>query len=309
MAKEDEVNAEPARALPTSSAPNPNPGQHDGPTVSRIVLGTHLRRLREQAGISREAAGHAIRASHAKISRLELGRVGFKERDIVDLLALYGVMDDDEREQIMGLMRQANTRGWWQQHSDLLPSWFEMYLRLEQVAKVLRTYQVQFVPGLVQNEEYAREVIRHGHRSRSDYEIDRRVQLRMDRQKMLSEPDAPHLWAVLDEAALTRPFGPARVMRSQIKHLLEVSESPNIDLQILPFRSGAHAAAGGSFTILRFAEPDLPDIVYLEQLTSAVYLDKRSDVEDYVMIMERITVQAETPADSKATLRRLLTEI
>jgi hypothetical protein len=131
----------------------------------------------------------------------------------------------------------------------------------------------------------------------------------MDRQKMLHEPGAPRLWAVIDEAALTRPFGPSRVMRSQIEHLLEISAAPNIDLQVLPFRSGAHAAAGGSFTILRFAEPDLPDVVYLEQLTSAIYLDKRSDVEDYVMIMERVSVQAETPTQSQATLRRLLTEL
>ena len=273
--------------------------------MSRIVLGTQLRRLREAAGITREAAGHAIRASHAKISRLELGRVGFKERDIVDLLALYGVTDEAERATIMELMRQANTRGWWQQHSDLLPSWFEMYLRLEQVSKVIRTYQVQFVPGLIQNEEYAREVIRHGHRSRSDNEIDRRVQLRMDRQKMLHEPDAPRLWAVIDEAALTRPFGPARVMRSQIEHLLEVSEAPNVDVQVLPFRSGAHAAAGGSFTILRFAEPDLPDIVYLEQLTSAVYLDKPADVELYRRAMDRIATAAATPDNSRALLTRL----
>ena len=209
----------------------------------------------------------------------------------------------------MSLMRQANTRGWWQQHSDLLPSWFEMYLRLEQVAKVVRTYQVQFVPGLLQSEEYARAVIMHGHRSRSDMEIDRRVQLRMERQKMLLQPDAPHLWAVIDEAALTRPFGPPRVMRAQLDHLLEVIAAPNVHLQVLPFRAGAHAAAGGSFTILRFAEPDLPDIVYLEQLTSAVYLDKRADVEDYVMIMERVTVQAETPQRSVATLQRLRDEI
>jgi transcriptional regulator with XRE-family HTH domain len=314
MAEEDRVDAGSARRRPSSPASfaELHDGPivlHDGPTVSRIVLGTQLRRLREEAGISREAAGAAIRASHAKISRLELGRVGFKERDVVDLLALYGVDDEHQRATVLELMRQANTRGWWQQHSDVLPSWFENYLRLEQVAQVIRTYQVQFVPGLIQNEEYARAVITHGHRSRSEYEIERRVQLRMDRQKMLHEPDAPRLWAVIDEAALTRPFGPPRVMRSQLEHLLEVSAAPNIDLQVLPFRSGAHAAAGGSFTILRFAEPDLPDVVYLEQLTSAVYLDKRSDVEDYVMIMERVSVQAETPNQSQATLRRLLSEL
>jgi transcriptional regulator with XRE-family HTH domain len=276
--------------------------------VSRILLGTQLRRLREAAGITREDAGHAIRASHAKISRLELGRVGFKERDVVDLLTLYGITDDDERAAVLDLMRQANMRVWWQRHSDLLPNWFETYLRLEQVAKVVRTYQLQFVPGLLQSEEYARAVIGHGH-SRSADELDRRVQLRMDRQEMLHQPEAPHLWAVIDEAALTRAFGPVRVMREQLKHLLEVSAAPNIHVQVLPFRSGAHAAAGGSFSILRFAEPDLPDVVYLEQLTSAVYLDKRSDVEDYVMIMERISVQAETPTRSQATLRRLLNEV
>jgi transcriptional regulator with XRE-family HTH domain len=307
VAKEDEVDAGQARRY--AARPSETTPAQDGPTVSRIVLGTQLRRLREEAGISREDAGHAIRASHAKISRLELGRVGFKERDVTDLLALYGVTDEEQLARVMDLMRQANTRGWWQQHSDVLPTWFENYLRLEQVAKVIRTYQVQFVPGLIQNEEYARAVIQHGHRARTEFEIERRVQLRMDRQKMLHQPDAPHLWAVIDEAALTRPFGPPRVMRAQIEHLLEVSSAPNIDVQVLPFQSGAHAAAGGSFTILRFAEPDLPDVVYLEQLTSAVYLDKRSDVEDYVMIMERISVQAETPTRSQATLRRLLNEV
>src|SRR5919199_6322874 len=188
MAKEDQVEARRARSQPT--APASAPGQQDGPTVSRIVLGTQLRRLREDAGISREKAGHAIRASHAKISRLELGRVGFKERDVVDLLALYGVTDEDDRAAVMDLMRQANTRGWWQQHSDLLPNWFEMYLRLEQVAKIIRTYQVQFVPGLLQSEDYARAVITHGHRSRSELEIERRVALRMERQKMLTQPGA-----------------------------------------------------------------------------------------------------------------------
>ena len=283
-------------------------GQHDGPTVSRIVLGTHLRRLREAAGITREEAGHAIRASHAKISRLELGRVGFKERDVADLLTLYGVTDEAERADVLELMRQANTKVWWQQHSDLLPNWFETYLRLEQVAKVIRTYQLQFVPGLLQSEEYARAVIGHGH-SRSTDELDRRVQLRMERQQMLHQPEAPHLWAVIDEAALTRPFGPTRVMRDQLRYLLEASAAPNIHVQVLPFRSGAHAAAGGSFSILRFAEPDLPDVVYLERLTSAVYLDKRADVEDYVLIMERVTVQAETPAQSRETLRRLLADL
>ena len=304
MAGEDGSDVEAPPPWPSST--EAGSGQ---PTVSRIVLGAQLRRLREASGISREKAGDAIRASDAKISRLELGRVGFKERDIVDLLTLYGVTDSDERTAVLTLMRQANTRGWWQAHSDLLPSWFEMYLRLEQVAKVVRTYQVQFIPGLMQNEDYARAVITHGHRNQPEREIDRRVQLRMDRQKILGQPDAPQLWAVIDEAALTRPFGPPSVMRAQLEHLLEISAAPNVTVQILPFRSGAHAAAGGSFTILRFAEEEIPDLVYLEQLTSAVYLDKRPDVEEYLTIMEQIGVQAETPAESATTIHRMLKEM
>ncbi|MCU1664410.1 MAG: hypothetical protein QOI36_5830 [Pseudonocardiales bacterium] len=298
------------RAGPDTWSPSgpPDPAQQSGPTVLRIVLGTQLRRLREASGITREAAGDAIRASHAKISRLELGRVGFKERDIVDLLALYGVTDAAEREEFLGLARRANARGWWHQHGDILPSWFEMYLGLEQAASVIRTYQVQFVPGLLQSEEYARSVILVGHQEESADEIDRRVQLRMTRQKMLMEPGAPQLWAVIDEAALSRPFGSPRVMREQLEYLLHMTSMSNVTVQVLPFRFGIHAAAGGPFTILRFAESDLPDIVYLEQLNSAVYLDKRPEVEDYLAVMERVSVQAETPADTKALLRGKLAE-
>jgi len=277
-----------------------------GPTVSRILLGTQLRRLREASGITRVAAGVHIRASHAKISRLELGRVGFKERDIADLLTLYGVTDAKERRGMLSLVTQANVRGWWAQDTDLLPAWFEMYLRLEQEARVIRTYQVQFVPGLLQSPAYARAVILAGHRTEPEHEIDRRVQLRVDRQKMLGEPGAPRFWAVIDEAALSRPFGSPEVMRGQVEHLLEMSLMPNVTIQVLPFSMGSHAAAGGPFTIVRFAEPDLPDVVYLEQLNSAIYLEKRSDVEQYLAVIERVSVQAETPVRSRALLRNLL---
>lgn len=287
----------------------PDPGKSTGPTVTRIVLGTQLRRMREAAGITPQAAGAAIRASHAKISRLELGRVGFKERDIEDLLTLYGVTNPRERESYLNLVGRSNARGWWQQDGDLLPGWFEMYLRLEQEASFIRTFQVQFVPGLLQCEAYARNVIKAGHSADSAYEVDRRVQLRIARQKMLTEPGAPQLWAVVDEGALSRPFGTANVMRAQFEHLLEMTALPNITLQVLPFRVGSHAAAGGPFTILRFAEPDLPDIVYLEQLNSSIYLDKRSDIEDYLGVMEQVCVQAETPVKTKSILRTLLANV
>jgi len=279
--------------------------QQGGPTVVRIVLGTQLRRLREGAGISREKAGEHIRASHAKISRLELGRVGFKERDLEDLLTLYQVTDPAERAALLDLVKPANVRGWWQQDGDLLPSWFEMYLRLEQEAAYIRTFQVQFVPGLLQSEDYARRVILAGHGAESAYEVDRRVRLRMNRKKMLVEPGGPQFWAVIDEAALRRPFGTPEVMRDQLEHILEMSELPNVTVQVLPFTAGSHAAAGGPFTLLRFAEADLPDVVYLEQLNSAVYVDKRSDVEDYLGVIEQVSVQAMTPAESRAVIREM----
>jgi transcriptional regulator with XRE-family HTH domain len=279
--------------------------QQGGPTVVRIVLGTQLRRLREGAGISREKAGEHIRASHAKISRLELGRVGFKERDLEDLLTLYQVTDPAERAALLDLVKPANVRGWWQQDGDLLPSWFEMYLRLEQEANYIRTFQVQFVPGLLQSEDYARRVILAGHGADSGYEVDRRVRLRMNRKKMLVEPGGPQFWAVIDEAALRRPFGTPEVMRDQLEHILEMSELPNVTVQVLPFSAGSHAAAGGPFTLLRFAEADLPDVVYLEQLNSAVYVDKRADVEDYLGVIEQVSVQAMTPAESRAVIREM----
>ncbi|MFB7290267.1 helix-turn-helix domain-containing protein [Actinacidiphila glaucinigra] len=280
--------------------------QRGGPTVLRIVLGTQLRRLRESRRISREAAGEAIRASHAKISRLELGRVGFKERDVADLLTLYGVTDAQERADLLALAHRANTPGWWHQYADVLPSWFETHIGLEEAAHTIRTYEVQLVPGLLQTEAYARAVTRLGHPRASEREISRRVDLRMTRQALLSKQDAPQLWVVLDEACLHRPLGGAEVMRGQLEHLMKVAALPNVTLQIAPFDIGGLAAAGGPVTILRFSEPDLPDIVYLEQLTSALYLDKQDDVEHYLTVMDRLAAESQPPRNTGRILTRLV---
>ena len=281
-----------------------DPCRSNSPTVLRIVIGTQLRRLREAHGITREAAGDRIRASHAKISRLELGRVGFKERDVADLLTLYGVRRRDEREAFLRLVRQANTPGWWHRYSDVLPGWFEMYVRLEQAASLIDSYQVQFVPGLFQTEDYARAVIASDERGESADEVERRVHLRMTRQKLLSEPHAPTFRAILDEAALRRPYGSRRVLREQLEHLVTLGELPNVTLQVLRFDDAASAATG-PFAVLRFAEPDLPDIVYIEQLTSAVYLEKQAEVGHYRAAMDRIGAAAASPQESKALLRGL----
>jgi len=276
------------------------------PTVLRILLGAQLRRLREAKRISPEEAGYVIRASHSKISRLETGRVGFKDRDIVDLLTLYGVTDEARREEIRGLAARANSPGWWHDYSDILAGWFEEYIGLEEAAVQIRAYEAQFVPGLLQTEDYARAVILLEYSNPK--EINRRVSLRIARQAILARPDPTSLWVVLDEAVLRRPIGGSAVMRAQLKHLIEMSQRPNVTIQIMPFTAGGHAAAGGSFSVLHFAEDDLPDVVYHEQLASAQYLDKQDVVGKYLEVMDRLRLEAATPANSLKTLRARLRE-
>lgn len=284
------------------------PVRPQGPTALRIVLGTQLRRLREERGITAGAAGRAIQASHAKISRMELGRVGFRERDVTGLLTFYGVTDEQERGTFLTLVRRANVPGWWHQYSDIMPSWFETYLGLEQASSVIRTYQPQLMPGLLQTWEVARAVIQLGYPRRSADDIERRVALRMTRQEILTQPGAPQLWAVIEEASLWRLNG-REVMREQIEHLIKMAGLPNVSLQVLPIYSGAHAALGGPFTILRFSEADLPDIVYLEQLSSALYLDKIEDLQNYREIMDRLCVQAKPPPETISLLKDKLKEL
>ncbi|GAA3278846.1 MULTISPECIES: helix-turn-helix domain-containing protein [Dactylosporangium] len=274
-----------------------------------MLLGAHLRRLREAQGVTREDAGWEIRSSESKISRMELGRVGFKERDVADLLTLYGVDDGEERSRLLALARDANNPGWWHRFGDVLPSWFHSYLGLEAAAALIRTYEVQFVPGLLQTQEYARSVVLLGHGRAKEDEIERRVELRMQRQQILTRKDAPKLWMVVDEAALRRPIGGPDVMRAQLDALLEINSTlPNVRLQVIPFNAGGHAAAGGAFTILRFPDDDLPDVVYIEQLTSALYLDKRDDVDLYAEAMERLCVEARPPTDTAKILEEIRRE-
>ncbi|MGH3885659.1 MAG: helix-turn-helix domain-containing protein [Pseudonocardiaceae bacterium] len=278
-----------------------------GPTVLRIALGAQLRRLREASGITAELAGRTIRVSHAKISRMELGRVECKEHDVADLLTLYGVTDEQKRGAFLGLARGANEPGWWHRYNDILPDWFELYLGLEQACAVIRTYEPQLVPGLLQTPECARAVIQLGHSTESADDIERRIALRLTRQEILSHPDAPNLWAVIDEATLWR-LGGRSAMRAQIQHLIDMAELPNVTIQAMPFYVGVHAAVGGPFSILRFSQPDLPDIVYLEQLTSALYLDKSKDVQHYLMIMDSLCIQAKSPAETTRFLNSTLKE-
>jgi transcriptional regulator with XRE-family HTH domain len=280
-----------------------------GPTVQRMLVGARLRRLRTDMGLTREEAAEAIRASEWKIHRLENGQVGFKDRDIVDLLRLYEVTDPEEVAEFVTLAREANTPGWWRHYGDLLPSWFRTYVDLEAAAAVIRTYEGQFVPGLLQTDAYMRAVVHGAHLEDSGEEVGRRVRLRMARQTLLTREQPPRLWAVIDEAALRRPVGGREVMRGQLERLLEASKLPNVTLQILPFAAGAHPAMVGSFSILRFPDQELPDVVYLEHLTSASYLSKTDEVDRYLHVMESICVRAAAPDRTAELLGKILDEL
>ncbi|MER7367635.1 helix-turn-helix domain-containing protein [Nonomuraea wenchangensis] len=279
-----------------------------GPTALRILLGSQLRKLREAKNVTREEAGHLIRGSESKISRMELGRVGFKERDVADLLTLYGVVDQQARSAVLDLVANANEPGWWHRFNDVLPTWFQAYVGLEEAATRIRTYEVQFVPGLLQTKEYARAVVTAGTAGIGAEEIARRVDLRLERQRIFERPDGPVFWAVIDEAALRRPIGGAEVMKAQLEHLIDLMRQPSITIQIMPFSFGGHSAEGGAFSVLRFPDPDLPDVVYVEQLASALYLDKREDVDRYTEVMERLCAVSTTPDETTELLRKIADE-
>ena len=280
-----------------------------GPTVLRMLLGAQLRRLREGAGVTRDDAGYHIRASGSKISRMELGRVSFKERDVTDLLEFYGVGDLAEREKLVQLTREANATPWYQKFQDVVPDWFHVFVGLEEAAQLIRVYEVQFVPGLLQTEEYARAVILQGAPGLDPDEVERRVALRMGRQKLLTREHPPRYWVIMDEAALRRPMGGRDVHVGQIERLIDLVGEPNITIQVMPFRYGGHAAEGGAFTIMRFPETDLPDVVYMEYLTGAHYIDKPEEVERYAAVMERLSVAGTSPDRTREILTGMLKDI
>ena len=288
------------------------PGNADelrGPTVLRMILGSQLHRLREAAGVTPDQAAWELRASRSKISRMEHGRVRFKDRDVADLLTLYGITDEKLRARMLATAQDANAPGWWSKYGDLLPDWFEEYLGLEGAASVIRAFELQFVHGLFQTEAYARAVTLLGHKTAPAEEIDRQVSLRIKRQDILASPEPPQVWSVMDESVLRRPVGGRAVMRAQLDRLAEMARLPQVTIQVIPFGGGGHAAAGGSFTLLRFAEPELPDVVYIEQLTSALYLDDRQDIDHYLEVMNDLSTEALTPDRTTQFIAEITREI
>ncbi|WP_328556140.1 MULTISPECIES: helix-turn-helix domain-containing protein [unclassified Streptomyces] len=279
------------------------------PTVGQVVLGRRLLDLRERAGLKREEAARILRVAPATVRRMEMAEVSLKIPYLQLLLKSYGV-GDEEAEAFVQLAEDANKPGWWQRFHDILPDWFSMHVSLEGAAALLRSYEPHFIPGLLQTEDYARGVLKAGAIGQTRPEdIERHVALRMQRQNLLTREDAPRIWAVMDETVLRRTIGGPEVMRAQIDKLLQATKLPHVTLQVIPFSSGPHPGTYGPFVLFRFAMPELPDMVYSEYLTGAVYLDARSEVATHLEVMDRMAAQAATAHRTKEILRDLRKEL
>lgn len=276
------------------------------PTVLRMILGKRLQDLRLSAGVSLDEAAKALRVKPLTIRRLEKAEVSLKILYVELLLQTYGV-DRQEIDEFIDLAEQANRPGWWHRYRDVLPGWFTAYVSLESGARTLRTYEPHYVTGLLQTHAYARAVLRAGFPNDTDDELERRVDLRLRRQSLLTKPAAPTLWVVMEEAVLHRVVGGPEVMREQIDGLLAAAELDHVSLDIVPFSAGAHTGAFAPFTYFRFEAPELPDIVYTELLSGSVYLDQRSDVVAHLEAHNRMSLLTST-TESKALLNRMRKE-
>jgi transcriptional regulator with XRE-family HTH domain len=270
------------------------------PTVGQVVLGRRLQELREATGLRRDEAARILRVTAATVRRMEMAEVALKIPYMQVLLSTYGV-PDDEIAVFVSLAEEANQPGWWQRFHDVLPDWFSMHVSLEGAASVIRSYEPHFVPGLLQTEDYARAVLEAGTVGQTrPEEIERHVSLRLARQKLLTREHAPRLWVIMDETVLRRPVSiRGEVMRDQLDRLLEAVENDHITLQVAEFASGPHPGTYAPFALFRFAEPELPDMVYSEYLTGALYLDTRREVAAHLEVLDHMTARASSAQRTK----------
>ncbi|MEE1670943.1 helix-turn-helix transcriptional regulator [Streptomyces sp. WAC07094] len=280
------------------------------PTLLKMLVGVQLAGMREGLGLSQEQAARALGFSPAKLSRIEAGK-GRKpptENDVRSLLQLYKA-DDHEAAVLVKLLQRAGEPGWWQRYDKrLMPEWFDRLVGLQEAAAAIRTFEIQYVPGLLQTAAYTRAVVERGLPSASATEVERRVELRMRRRQLLARPDAPQLWAIVDESVLMRVLGSREVMREQLEHLVEMAQYPHVTLQFVPLDVTNASAPAIPVTYLRFGGLDLPDIVYLEHIRSANFLEDRDETEEYRMALDRLADEALNPRESVALLQRTLEE-
>ena len=281
---------------------------HGSPTVLRMILGRQLQALREKAGLTFQQAANAIYSSEWTIRRMERAEGGLKPLTLKSLLVAYGVTDVREIDAFLALARDASRPGWWHSYGYALPDWFKVAIGLEESASVIRAYEPQVVPGLLQTEAYVRAITAASFPSENQEDSERKVALRLARQDLLKRPAPPEYRVVLEETVLRRPIGGAGVMRGQLQHLIDMAAQPSITIQVLPFTAGWHPAMYGMFWIYRFPDDTMPDVVYSESLTSAYYLNKPDETTQYTDALDRMTAQAATPDQTITMLRNILKE-
>jgi transcriptional regulator with XRE-family HTH domain len=272
------------------------------PTVRRRRLAAELRKLRERGDLTIEQAAQHVKLSKSTLSRIENGQVGVQPRTVTALLRFYGVGDTDAAG-LVQLARDARQHGWWYDYSGTMPKWFAGYVAFEDEASTLKIVDIQLVNGLLQTPDYARAVISAEFPEESPDTIDERVELRMARQQILKRETPPRLWVVIDEAALMRTIGSHEIMAAQLLHLAEAAQLPNVTVQVLPLGQGAHAGMGVGFTIMEFTNPSDPTVVYLENLSGALFLDRKDHVNRHNLAFDHLRADSLSPVDSGKLLR------
>ncbi|MFC4588267.1 helix-turn-helix domain-containing protein [Sphaerisporangium corydalis] len=279
-----------------------------GPTVRRRRLSGELKRLRVEAGKSREEVAERLGCHPSKVSRIETGRVGVNSGDARLMLEMYGVPEADIGP-LIALARQSRQKGWWHAYNDILPDAFDVYVGLESEAASILTYEGLLIPGLLQTQEYAQAITHARWPTTGPSEAERRIHVRMARQDVLTREPAPLFWAVIDEAALHREVGDLESRKTQIRRLAEVSDLPNVEVQIIPFSSGAHGSMDGSFRILTFPDPADRSVVHLENLVGSLYLEMPHQVDRYTLVFDRLRASALGPPESVALIIKTIREL
>ncbi|EGX61487.1 DNA-binding protein [Streptomyces zinciresistens K42] len=278
------------------------------PTLLKMLVGVQLAGIREDAGLSQEQAARDVGFSPAKLSRIEAGK-GRRppvEADVRALLKRYGTADY-EASVLLQLLKRAGEPGWWQRYDKrLMPEWFDRLVGLQEAATAIRTYELQHVPGLLQTEDYTRAVVQRGLPTAPAREVERRVELRMHRRRLLDRAEAPRLWAVVDESVLLRVLGSPAVMHAQLEHLVEMAQTPHVTVQVVPLDATNASAPAMPITYLRFGGADLPDIVYLEHIKSAAFLEDVDETEEYRLALDRLGDEALDPRQSIRRLRETM---
>jgi transcriptional regulator with XRE-family HTH domain len=278
--------------------------QHRSPTIRRRRLGVELRRRREQAGVTIDTVAERLGCSTSKVSRIETGHTSATTTDVKNILDIYGV-EDEVKAELVQIAREARQKGWWHPYSTVLTG---AYVGLEAAARSIRTYEQQLIPGLLQSEAYAFAMIRAARPGDTEQVIEQRVRVRMERQSLLIQDDPIDLRVVLDEAVVSRPVGGGDVMRDQLLRLIEASQLPNVTVQILPFAVGAHAGMDGTFAILEFEEEGDSDVVFVDNATGGLFLEKTDELTKYTAIFETIEAAALDPGESVEMIRLLVEE-